>query len=183
MTQLLLTVTNQFIKIFVLMVLFACIFGLSVQAQEAGDYRSVGGTLQNPKPWLDAGTWEKYDGANWNPATDFPLSATFSGTVYIEPNTFVIYNITSETDGFNLSGALLIHGNFLVNIPTNSNTDYAGNIDVFELNTGGVFRTTFGNNPKLEVRIDELFRINGGELRYQDGNNNSALYIECKGDV
>ncbi|MBZ9779697.1 hypothetical protein LB452_12260 [Psychroflexus sp. CAK8W] len=159
------------------------LMGFNGYAQQAGDYRSVGGTSQNPKPWLDAGTWEKYDGTTWNTATDYPLSATFSGTVFIQPNTFVVYNVTSQTNGFNLAGAIIIHGNFLVNIPENSNTTFAGDIDVFELNAGGVFRTTFSNNPQLEVRINELFRINGGELRYQDGKNNSALYIECKGDV
>ncbi|GEM_PF-3361961 len=150
---------------------------------QEGDYRSVGGSESDPNPWLTASTWEKYDGNIWEESGDFPLSGQFSGRVFIQEGSFVEYVVNNQTNGFDLDGTIIIDGNFLVNIPTNSNTQYAGDIDTFILNDGGVFRTTFGNNPQLEVRIQNLFRINGGELRYQDGNNNSALYIECKGDA
>ncbi|MBQ0740456.1 hypothetical protein J9332_39880, partial [Aquimarina celericrescens] len=95
---------------------------------------------------LDADTWEKYNGSGWIDANDFPLSGAFNGTVFIQSGTFVEYNVDGMTNGFNLTGAIVIDGNFLVDIPSNSNTNFAGDINVFELNDGGVFRTTFGNN-------------------------------------
>jgi hypothetical protein len=186
MIKFLLSTLSVFPKwLFIGALLLVVTFNVNAQTitPQDGDYRSIGGTVTNPNPWLDADTWEKYNGSGWIDANDFPLSGAFNGTVFIQSGTFVEYNVDGMTNGFNLTGAIVIDGNFLVDIPSNSNTNFAGDINVFELNDGGVFRTTFGNNPKLEVRIQELFRINGGELRYQNGGNNSALFIECKGDV
>jgi hypothetical protein len=69
-----------------------------------GDFRSIGSGQ-----WNDAAIWEKYDGASWGPAMDYPTST--EGMITIMPGHEVVMSSDEIIDELNIGGALTLNSN------------------------------------------------------------------------
>ena len=85
-------------------VLFAMLFsfiGMSALPQATGDYRSAANGN-----WNVAGTWERYDGANWVAAATPPSSSDGVITIRNPHNVTVVSAITVDQVIIDIGGAI-----------------------------------------------------------------------------
>ncbi len=83
----------------VLLFTIALTLTLLVKAQVAGDYQTTAGGN-----WNSVAIWQRYDGAAWVAATDFPGQNPGAGTVTIQNN----HNVTLNVTPANSIGSLVI---------------------------------------------------------------------------
>ncbi len=74
-----------------------CFYVLKIQAQTAGDYRSIiNGGLPTTVAWHDPSTWERYDGTSWVAAIAAP---DFNdGVITVRSPTYVRINADLTID-------------------------------------------------------------------------------------
>jgi len=146
----------------VLLFTIALTLSLLVKAQVAGDYRTTTGGN-----WSNVGIWERYNGAAWVAATDYPGQNSGAGTVTIRNN----HNVTLNVIPTYSIGSLVIATGANATSLTFSGTN---SITV----TGSV--TVNSNDANVSKYIDVAggtLTCNSVSINSTGGNNNRDAYV------
>ena len=142
----------------VVMLLAVVGFEISVQAQSAGDYQSVGSGL-----WTDLSVWQKYDGSTWNNATTAPAAA--DGVITITTGTSVTNSATKSADQIVVQTGALLATTASLTIAHGTGTD----LDV----SGTV--VVLGNGTSLTLAANAVVVVESGGVMIHNGSANAGV--------
>ncbi|UII31639.1 T9SS type A sorting domain-containing protein [Fulvivirga ulvae] len=175
-----------------------------VLSQGVNEYRT-----RNSGAWDDADTWERFNGASWVPADDFPTSASADRTAVRNVHSVSI-STNIDIDQFRIAGQLEVEagGVFRINngggddlsiilsgtitvdgVLENQNATFSGvNASNLIVNSGGTYRhlytTSSGEPPVASWDANSTFEISGFTTTLSVSGNNwtqqfGNVIIDC----
>ncbi len=166
---------------FYLLLFLALVVNVTALAQSAGDFRSA-----TSGPWNQAGTWETFDGAIWNPAVAAPTAA--AGEIRIIA--FTVVDITSavnadqivvETDAVLTiqpgGGSLTVAAGGMTIDEGDGFSTFDGLVSVLSGTTITNQGTITSNLTNLQIDGTFIHSINGGVIPNGSWNDGSLLSV------